>query len=302
MPGSIKQSKKRSNVVIPNRIITNCYSEIPMLLNLGFIINLAQVNGESLDSFGNETAIHLASLCGDAKQVSKLISQKKASANKCNSRDFTPLHWAIIGGDRDTVQLLLNNGADARYQNLWGETPLHWAARKGDASILELILKRGGDLDINQQNHKGFIPLHWAVANSNFEVAKMLVDWDTELTIPNVYNATPLHWAACDLSKGTQYPDKKTLITSMLLATMKYRGLSKCKIAKEINSRNVMGYSPLHWSIASENYNLFKVLFKQGGDLNCFDETHDSPKNLACNIKETKNKSLIKIKQFIDEI
>jgi ankyrin repeat protein len=51
----------------------------------------------------------------------------------------TALIMAAVRGDKEFVQLLLKNGADARLQNSRGETASSWAQRKGYADIVALL-------------------------------------------------------------------------------------------------------------------------------------------------------------------
>jgi hypothetical protein len=55
----------------------------------------------------------------------------------------TPLHLAVLGGDLDTVKLLLGLGAATAPRDLHGMTSLHWAAEKGHALASWFLLGLG---------------------------------------------------------------------------------------------------------------------------------------------------------------
>lgn len=92
---------------------------------------------------------------------------------ECNG--MSPLQAAIKGGHKDTVQILLKNGADAADKG--GEintssVSLREAAMAGNASIMKILLERGGTINSNvisevtQRN----------CMSGNLEVLKLLKD------------------------------------------------------------------------------------------------------------------------------
>lgn len=68
-------------------------------------------------------------------------------AHSQNAQHVAPLHAAIAVGDRETIALLLDRGADpnARQQN--DVTPLHGAASRGDLDAARLLLAARADRD-----------------------------------------------------------------------------------------------------------------------------------------------------------
>eukprot|EP01147_Barroeca_monosierra_P003463 gene3463-6098_t len=63
------------------------------------------------------------------------------------------LHWAAALSKPETVQFLLEHGANVNSRNAQGATPLHDAAKRGNVSIIELLLQHGADRTI--QGHSG---------------------------------------------------------------------------------------------------------------------------------------------------
>ncbi len=55
----------------------------------------------------------------------------------------TPLLWASTTGHFDTIEFLLNNGADVEAKDNHGNTPLTWAKRRGSKKIIALLEKAG---------------------------------------------------------------------------------------------------------------------------------------------------------------
>lgn len=57
-------------------------------------------------------------------------------------RGETALHWAVWRGQRLTVKLLTEFGADADVASVDGETAVEWAVRKGDEEITRMVVGR----------------------------------------------------------------------------------------------------------------------------------------------------------------
>jgi ankyrin repeat protein len=56
---------------------------------------------------------------------------------------ISPLHQAVLSGDRAAVQRLTRAGADVNAANRYGVTPLLLAAQRGHAELIDLLLKAG---------------------------------------------------------------------------------------------------------------------------------------------------------------
>ena len=81
----------------------------------------------------------------------------------CSTHSFchkTPLHSASNWGYPETVQILLNHGADVNAIDENLETPLHFAARRGHEKVVEILLKHGARKYFT--NNKGQTPLQLA--------------------------------------------------------------------------------------------------------------------------------------------
>ena len=59
------------------------------------------------------------------------------------------LIWAAVFGHRETVELLIEKGADINAKNEGEDkcTPLIWASRNGHREVVELLIAKGADVD-----------------------------------------------------------------------------------------------------------------------------------------------------------
>lgn len=60
----------------------------------------------------------------------------------------TPLHQAVVSGDRIAVQRVIRSGGDVNAANRYGVTPLLLAAQRGRGDLIELLLKAGASVTI----------------------------------------------------------------------------------------------------------------------------------------------------------
>jgi ankyrin repeat protein len=58
----------------------------------------------------------------------------------------TPLHQAVLTGDRVAARQLIRSGADVNAANRYGVTPLLVAAQRGHAECIDLLLKNGASV------------------------------------------------------------------------------------------------------------------------------------------------------------
>ncbi|MBC6403341.1 MAG: ankyrin repeat domain-containing protein [Hyphomonadaceae bacterium] len=108
------------------------------------------------------TPLHFAALGGNAETVAALV---KAGA-KVNARDengYAPLHLAAVNGHAETVTALAKAGAEVNARERYGDTPLHDAALGGNAETVAALIKAGAD--IRAKNGDGELPADLAEQN-----------------------------------------------------------------------------------------------------------------------------------------
>lgn len=88
-----------------------------------------------------------------------------------------------------------NSAMDGPVQRLEGVTPLITAAFNNNIETFKVLLADATDSDINAQDSDGYTSLHWACWHRNEEMAKLLIDRDTDVNMRNRSGLAPLDLA-----------------------------------------------------------------------------------------------------------
>lgn len=96
--------------------------------------------------------------------------------------------------DKDTIETMLERGADPNLSNRQGRTPVHAAARSGCSASLAILLRSRYRADLNIQDTFGCTPLMNAVSRSDGrDLADMLLQRGADANIPNSKGWYPAH-------------------------------------------------------------------------------------------------------------
>lgn len=221
------------------------------------LTKLAQDSPDLLNAPASENLSPLMKAVGANQfEVVKYLLDHGASVN-LKLRD-TALHKAVLLGNKEMAEFLLQRGADPNIPDASQSTPLHLAARAGHKALCELLLKskanpnaRGenyGGQEFNIQNyHWNSTPLHIAVRRGFKAVAETLLDHGADIEAANSGGATPL-----------------------LVAIIGGRPeLAKFLVGRKANlkTRDNLKQFPLQLAV-SQGESLVKLLLELGADVN----------------------------------
>jgi len=103
----------------------------------------------------------------------------------------TSLHGLVAKGDFDGARKAIEQGADLEAKDPGtGASVLHYAVMRGNPEILQLLLSKGAD--VNSRTKNGTTPLHTAVLYNRYEVAETLLNKGAEVDAKSSSGATPL--------------------------------------------------------------------------------------------------------------
>jgi ankyrin repeat protein len=132
---------------------------------------------------GGATPLMYAVLYGDTDSVRRLLAAG-ADANARNEAGATALHWAI--DDLEKTRLLLKAGANANARSDDGRTPLLGATmRAGSADVVKLLLDNGAEPAVVAHSYRGpTTPVRQAADLGQHEVVRMLLDRGADVKGP----------------------------------------------------------------------------------------------------------------------
>jgi ankyrin repeat protein len=198
-------------------------------------------------------------------EVSDLKAQLEKNPELINSQDNerrTPLYKAAIFCEHDKpfVEWLIANGADVNSINKYKYSPLHMAAKYNNFNIAEILIKRGADVNIADKG--GFTPLHMAAMFGSYETVKVLLANGADVNAQMGDKRIPLHCAI-----GENFRAKE------LVDFLVEKGAN-------IQSKDSIGWTPLHHAAYYENKDIVALLIKRGADVNVVDNNGKTPLHL----------------------
>lgn len=116
---------------------------------LAALLLAAGANPEAGTRIGRHTPLHVAARAGHSEVVRALLAGRspKVDVNALTTTGAAPLHFAAASGSRETIELLIDSGANPDVREpQWGQTPLMFAAAAGRTDAVRALAARGADL------------------------------------------------------------------------------------------------------------------------------------------------------------
>lgn len=226
--------------------------EDPRALNLGLLE--ASKNGDSglvasrlsegaaintRDRFGNDALIY--AVRGDHLETINVLIDAGADVNQANVGGVTPLFEAAGSRDIVIVRLLLNKGADPNIVNMQKVSPLANAVFHKSADIADLLLESGARADLVDDTGKSSAV--YAAANGETGILVRILGFDTNpksvVDARYEHSLTLLMWAA---GYGNVDTTKMLVEHGAKLDLADDRGRTAMMIAAENGHVDVVGY------------------------------------------------------------
>ena len=181
-----------------------------------------------------------------AKTYAQSCSQ--AEIDRSDARGLTPLHWAASRGDFDTVDLLLQEGADPNNLTPNGTSALHFAVLRKSLRCTDHILNHGAD--VNVRDRLRFTPLLCICSFSKPDIAcvKRLIERGASIDAQDFQGATSLIFAS-------QY--NSTTVVQCLL-----------EHNAAIDKQSFQGETALTTSIQANAHGAMSILLAHGASFN----------------------------------
>jgi hypothetical protein len=102
----------------------------------------------------SNTKLHLAAKAGDLIEVQRLCS-KGFSVSVLNQDDYTPFHFAALGGSIKVMQWILDSHPEViKQRTAYDYSALHLAAQNADIQMVILLLQHGtNSQDTDKSGH-----------------------------------------------------------------------------------------------------------------------------------------------------
>lgn len=149
-------------------LLWSVYAGHPMVRD--YLLAQLVTHGVLLDVFE-------AAAVGDVLRLEDILTADPVAAHSFSGDGWTPLHLAAAFGTPETVDLLLQHGAqvDAVSKNPQRNQPLHAALALGrNPETVRILLSHGADPNATQVG--GFTPLFSAATANRRDLAELLID------------------------------------------------------------------------------------------------------------------------------
>ena len=210
----------------------------------------------------DRTALKIACKKGNVDAIDVLL-HAGADTTISDTDGYTCLHKAVNAGcNKQTLQALINHGADVNATSKLGNTALNIACWKGNVEAIDVLLHAGADTTISDTD--GYTCLHKAVnAGCNKQTLQALINHGADVNATSKLDRTALK-IAC--RKGNV-----DAIDVLLHA------------GADTTISDIGGYTCLHRAVgAGCNKQTLQALINHGADVNATRNLGHTALNIAC--------------------
>ena len=241
LPSKLLQALNDNN----QRAISRCVKDDSVHQWIDNKVNHKQIqNARTVfrDTSKNITCLGYATACNDLNTVQQLV-QAGADVTTTDAQGYTPLHRACVSTieSKQKVYYLLGcNPSLCGARDCDGNTPLHWAALSGIHAVISVLIQHGAK--VNERGRFGRTALHSACNNGYVDCVHELMRHGANVEARDGDSeATPLQLAA-----SFDRPDCVRVLLDTYDAS--------------INATNKYGNTALHRAASAGNLKVVKLL------------------------------------------
>ncbi len=279
---------------------------------LEFLIqNEADIN---IQDRRNNTPLHIA-LQNDNIDIAKILIENDADVSIENYDNISPFCLMLEKKYLDLVKLSILNGTDANLK-CQGEPIILDAIVSGQIDFLEFIIQNGAD--INVKDEYGFMPLDaYYLLDNNSVIKDILINKGAITGITDKNRSLYLGAAICfkndkiikqlvddgvDINSAKFEDDELLLHYAVINSEIKILK-SIIEYGIDVNTKNDEGLTPLNIALDNKNNEIVELLIKNGANINEKNKSGYTPLHLAiCKHLDNTVKLLIDNGAKIDEI
>ncbi|XP_008217567.1 uncharacterized protein LOC103318096 [Nasonia vitripennis] len=224
------------------------------------------------------------------KKIVKLLIANGANVDAVRGQ---PLLFAVLSGNKDMVDILIQSKAKVDFTYDGGISLLHVAVEKNFEGIANSLIASG--IDVNCADSTDRKPLHIASELGHEELVRTLIANGAVLNDRNVNGMTALHLAAVDghtkvleilLQSGADMSAKNNAESTPLETAVAVSCSASVKVLLErtrdsINLACYKGYTLLHIAVLAGNLSVVRLLVESGANVDVKDSTGAKPIHYA---------------------
>ena len=210
-----------------------------------------------------KTALHYCAENSSSECGELLLNTEPSLINAADDEGYTPLHLAVIAGQRVIIRYLVTRGADVNHLDSELHSVVHWATGNHFRTVPAKICIRC--LCSLHEDFVTLVEVDLAAHNDRLlhsvcgelDALDIVLDAGSDPCTPDVHGAYPIHYAAqmCGQKKGTSnslIPQRDGRVGLSVLKKLLSR-----RVPVDVVDRD--GRQPLLWAASSGN--LCLVLF-----------------------------------------
>lgn len=159
---TLPASLDKEETTIPSVIRATKQSDNNLLLQL---IEKDSQSVLAQDALGRSAVVYAAQFsCLDTLQI---LLEQGADVNAAANDGSTAVHRVCHNGNHEALQILIQYNADLAIQDVCGRAPIHWACTTKSRDCLQILVDRG--VDVGVRDVDGLSPSMWACRLDHIE-------------------------------------------------------------------------------------------------------------------------------------